>query len=63
MASKRLNLNLNDLNLKGEYRSDGYNIIQDFYTPCLENSLLYCRAVGFFSSTSMAAFARGVTKI
>jgi len=61
MASRRLDLNLNDLNFKGEYRSDNCNIIQDFYTPCLENSLLYCRAVGFFSSTSMAAVAKGLT--
>ncbi len=52
---------LSILNLNGEYRSDNCDLIQDFYIPCLENSLLYCRAVGFFSSTSMAAVARGLS--
>jgi DNA phosphorothioation system restriction enzyme len=56
-------LNLSSLILKHEYRSDNCDLIQDFYTPCLENSLLYCRAVGFFSSTSMATVAKGLTSL
>ncbi len=51
---------LSDLNLQSEYRSDRGDLVQDFYIPCLENSILYSRAVGFFSSTSMASVAAGL---
>ncbi len=51
---------LSDLNLQSEYRSDRSDLVQDFYIPCLENSMLYSRAVGFFSSTSMASVAKGL---
>ena len=51
---------LRDLNLQSEYRSDRGDLVHDFYIPCLENSRLYSRAVGFFSSTSMASVARGL---
>jgi len=51
---------LSDLSLQSEYRSDRCDLVQDFYIPCLENSKLYSRAVGFFSSTSMASVARGI---
>lgn len=51
---------LNDLSLQSEYRSDRGDLVQDFYIPCLKNSMLYSRAVGFFSSTSMASVAGGL---
>ncbi|WP_019500933.1 hypothetical protein [Pseudanabaena sp. PCC 6802] len=54
---------LKDLDIKGEYRSDRCDLIQDFYIPCLEKATLYSRAVGFFSSTSMAAVASGLTAL
>ena len=54
---------LNDLNLQSEYRSDTCDLVQDFYIPCLENSILYSRAVGFFSSTSMATVAKGLMSL
>jgi DNA phosphorothioation system restriction enzyme len=54
-------LSLRTLNLRDEYRSDNCQLIQDFYVPCLEQATLYSRAVGFFSSTSMAAAANGLT--
>lgn len=53
-------MSLQDLDLQDEYRSDTCDLIQDFYLPCLEQSTLYSRAVGFFSSTSMAAAAQGI---
>lgn len=56
-------LSLKDLAIQDEYRSDSCNIIQDFYLPCLENATLYRRAVGFFSSSSMTAAARGLTAL
>lgn len=54
-------LSLRDLKIQNEYRSDRCNLIQDFYLPCLGKATVYNRAVGFFSSTSMAAAARGLT--
>ncbi len=46
--------------LKQEYRSDADNIHRDFYVPCLTNSLKYDRAVGYFTSDSLALIARGL---
>ncbi len=53
-------MSLKYLALKDEYRSDRSSLIHDFYVPCLENATVYSRAVGFFSSTSMAAVAKGL---
>jgi superfamily II DNA or RNA helicase len=49
------------LEVAEEYRSDRDNLIQDFYLPCLEESRVYSRAVGYFSSTVMIAVAKGLT--
>jgi len=54
-------LSLKELQIRDEYRSDCDHLIQDFYIPCLEQSSGYSRAVGFFSSSSMAAVAQGLT--
>jgi DNA phosphorothioation system restriction enzyme len=56
-------LSFKDLSLQDEYRSDRFNLVQDFYLPCLEKATVYSRAVGFFSSTSMAAAAQGLTAL
>ena len=56
-------MSLNELIIKDEYRSSSCSIIQDFYNPCLEQSIIYKRAVGFFSSTSMALVAKGLTAL
>ena len=57
---KGVNLSLNELTIQDEYRSSDCSIVQDFYIPCLEKSIVYKRAVGFFSSTSMAIAAKGL---
>ena len=51
---------LRDIAIREDYRSDRNDLIRDFYVPCLSRSVRYDRAVGFFSSTSMAAVARGL---
>ncbi|MEM8808421.1 MAG: hypothetical protein AAGF01_20580, partial [Cyanobacteria bacterium P01_G01_bin.38] len=56
-----LELGLRDLRIQAEYRSDHCDLIRDFYVPCLSRAARYDRAVGFFSSTSMAAVAAGLT--
>lgn len=54
-------MSLKELQLRDEYRSDRDHLVQDFYVPCLEQASDYSRAVGFFSSSSMAAVAQGLT--
>ena len=56
-------MSLRDLAIQDEYRSDRCDLIQEFYIPCLEKATVYKRAVGFFSSTSMAAAAKGLTAL
>ncbi|XGV97585.1 MAG: DEAD/DEAH box helicase family protein [Leptolyngbya sp. BL-A-14] len=64
-------MSLRDLDLRHQYRSDTpgetlrerHQLLEDFYIPCLERSLAYDRAVGFFSSTSLAAAAKGITAL
>jgi superfamily II DNA or RNA helicase len=54
-------LNFTDIDIKSEYRSLSDNIVKDFYTPLLENAVLYKRAVGFFSSTALIDISKGIT--
>ncbi len=54
-------VNLPLVPLQNQYRSDRHNLLQDFYIPCLSRSIRYDRAVGFFSSSSLALAAQGLT--
>jgi len=36
------------------------DILNDFYVPCLKNSVVYKRAVGYFTSAALAEAARGL---
>jgi len=53
---------LRQLTFKPEYRSDTDNLIRDFYVPCLKHSLIYSRAVGFFTSRGLSVAAQGLTE-
>lgn len=55
-------MGLRDINIKLEYRGFQDEIVRDFYIPLLEESCLYQRAVGFFSSTSLAEIAKGISR-
>lgn len=48
--------------LKPEYGSDADNLVRGFYLPCLNNSRLYSRAVGFFTCRGPAIIAQGLTE-
>lgn len=52
-----------DLNIQDEYRTYTSNIIRDFYIPVLECSVLYQRAVGFFSSSAMIQLLEGLESL
>lgn len=54
-------MNLKELNLKKSYDSDENDILNDFYIPALSNSVVYKRLAGFFSSSSLAIAAKGLS--
>ena len=54
-------MSFKDLNLKREYRSYRSDIINEFYIPVLNQSVLYRRAVGFFSSSALAEIMKGIS--
>lgn len=56
-------MSFKDLKIKKEYRSLLDNIVKDFYCPVLGQSVLYKRAVGFFSSTALADISKGLSKL
>lgn len=51
-----------DLHLKETYDSDEDDILNDFYVPALSNSVRYDRLAGYFSSTALAASAKGMAR-
>ena len=53
-------MSLIDVKLKKEYRSLLDNVVQDFYIPLLKQAILYQRAVGFFSSSSLIEISKGI---
>lgn len=50
-----------DIKIKAEYRSLTDNIVRDFYIPFLSESVIYKRAVGFFSSSALSEISKGVS--
>jgi len=53
-------LNLSNLELRKSYNSNENNLVDDFYIRCLNNSIEYKRAVGYFTSNSLAIAAKGL---
>ena len=45
------------------YRSDERPLLDAFYGPCMRESVLYRRAVGYFTSGGLAQVARGVAHL
>lgn len=53
-------MSFQDIELKPEYRSRLDNVIRDFYNPILKQSVVYKRAVGFFSSSALLSLTAGI---
>ncbi|MGE5662009.1 MAG: DEAD/DEAH box helicase family protein [Ignavibacteriales bacterium] len=53
-------MSLQEHEIKSEYRSLIDNVVQDFYVPLLRNAVIYKRAVGFFSSSSLVEISKGI---
>lgn len=56
-------MGLKDHKVKSEYRSLIDNVVQDFYIPLLRDAVLYKRAVGFFSSSSLVEISKGIAEM
>ena len=54
---------LPDLPLRLSYRTGRDDLVRDFFVPCLESSVMYRRAAGYFSSAGLALAARGVASL
>ncbi|ATD31156.1 hypothetical protein BHM04_08120 [Macrococcus sp. IME1552] len=51
---------LSSLNFKYTYRSNEDKLYNDFYLPCLQNSIKFDRAAGYFTSGSLKLIAKGL---
>ena len=56
-------MSLRDVEIKGEYRTYKDDVPHMFYEPLLSQASCYKRAVGFFSSSSLAAIAIGISAL
>jgi superfamily II DNA or RNA helicase len=54
-------MSLQDIIIKEEYRSFRDDVVNEFYIPVLKESVLYKRAVGFFSSTALIEISKGIS--
>lgn len=54
-------MSFKELTLKKMYRSKKCNIVEEFFTPVLNESVEYKRAVGFFSSSVLYELAEGIS--
>ena len=43
------------------YKTNKHDIVREFYIPILKKSVLYKRAVGFFSSTALIELSKGIS--
>ena len=53
-------LGLRSLSLSDRYRSDQEDVVANFFVPAFTVASSYSRAVGYFTSTSLALYARGI---
>lgn len=51
---------LRSLTLSSRYRSNRGDVVQGFYIPAFRVATSYSRAVGYFTSTSLALYSRGI---
>ena len=50
-----------NLNILRSYKTKKNDIVREFYVPILTQSVLYKRAVGFFSSTALIELSKGIS--
>ena len=53
-------MSFKELSIEPEYRTMQVDIADELIIPLLEQSIVYKRAVGFFSSSSLLEISRGI---
>ena len=53
-------MSLRDVAIKEEYRTLHYDVVKNFFIPLLSKAVCYKRATGFFSSSALAEFSKGI---
>ena len=53
-------MSFRNLPIELRYRSNEHNIPKDFLCPVLEQTVIYKRAVGYFSTTALVSLSRGL---
>jgi len=53
-------MSFKNLIINKEYRTSNNNVVTEFYIPVLSETVLYQRAVGFFSSSSLIKISDGI---
>lgn len=48
------------INILRSYKTNKNDVVKEFYIPVLQRSVLYKRAVGFFSSTALVELSKGI---
>lgn len=56
-------MSFRELEIEPEYRSLTDDVIRDFYIPVLKESVMYKRAVGFFSSSALLKLSSGICSL
>lgn len=56
-------MSLTDHMIRSEYRSLIDDMVQEFYVPLLKDAIIYKRAVGFFSSSSLVEISKGIAEM
>lgn len=54
-------LSYESLQILRSYKTNKNDIVREFYLPILKESVLYKRAVGFFSSTALIELSKGIS--
>lgn len=52
-----------ELTILRSYKTNKNDIVKEFYLPVLKKSVLYKRAVGFFSSTALIELSKGISSL
>lgn len=51
---------LNNLQLEPIYKTPVYDVIEEFYIPCLQNAKKYYRVAAYFDSKALAFYSKGI---
>ena len=53
-------MSLRTVSFQDTYWSGENDLIKEFYVPCMEESIEYCRAVGYFNSSILCYITNGI---